>query len=117
MKLSIRSRRRGQQGYILLLVVSFATISFLVLGAALDWCMTNSKLNDRNNQYFTTVAAAEAATEKVLAGLDRDFQSQGESLVWANLDNYRALVPTTAEDAGWAGFSFADGQGNANRTY
>ena len=117
MKLSIRSRRRGQQGYILLLVVSFATISFLVLGAALDWCMTNSKLNDRNNQYFTTTAAAEAATEKVLASLDRDFQSQGESLVWANLDNYRALVPTTTEDAGWAGFSFADGQGNANRTY
>src|SRR5262245_10258831 len=117
MKLSLRSPRRGQQGYILLLVVSFATISFIVLGADLDWCMTNAKLNDRNNQYFTTVAAAEAATEKVLASVSRDFQSQGESLVWANLDNYRGLVPTTGEDAGWSGFAFTDAQGNANRTY
>jgi hypothetical protein len=110
-------RPAGRRGYVLLLVLCFATVSFLILGAALDWCMTNAKLNDRNNQYFTTVAAAEAATEKVLASLGRDFQAQGESMVWANLGNYRQLVPTAAENPAWGGFGFSDATGNAGQTY
>src|SRR5688572_6601260 len=98
MKLSLYLFRRRQRGYTLMLVMCFASVSFLVLGSALNWCVTNTKLNDRNNQYFTTVAAAEAATEKVLSGLTRDYMSQGESMVWANMANYRALVPTASEN-------------------
>src|SRR5882672_2491974 len=71
--------RRSRDGYTLLVVLFFASISLLVLGSALKWSMTNSHLNDRNNQYFKTAAAAEAATEKVLANLSRDYQAQGES--------------------------------------
>jgi hypothetical protein len=106
-----------QRGYSLVVVLVFAVVSFLVLGAALDWCMTNSKLTDRSNQYFSTTAAAEAATEKVLASLARDYSSDGEGMVWVNLSNYRNLVPTAAENPEWANFSFSDGAGNANRTY
>src|SRR5688572_30727923 len=91
--------RLRDRGYTLVLVMCFTTVSFLVLGSALNWCVTNAKLNDRNNQYFTSVAAAEAATEKVLASLTRDYMSQGESMVWANLGNYRTLVPTTGENS------------------
>src|SRR5262245_59024039 len=101
-----------QSGYSLLLVLAFASVSFMILGAALNWCNTNSKLNDRNNQYFSTAAAAEAATEKVLTSLARDYQFQGESLVWANLNNYRQLVPTVGENSDWAAFSFNDATGN-----
>lgn len=111
--LSLRSARRG---YSLLVVLCFVTISLLVLGSALKWSMTNSHLNDRNNQYFTAAAAAEAATEKVLASLSRDYQAQGESLVWANLDNYRYLTPGTNESAAWAGYTFSDAAGNHGRT-
>lgn len=100
-----------------MLVMCFASVSFLVLGSALNWCVTNSRLNDRNNQYFTTAAAAEAATEKALSSLSRDFQRQGESLVWASLASYRSLVPTEAENPGWANFRFDDGQGTSDRTY
>lgn len=117
MKTSSSPRRARQRGYTLLLVIVFATISFLVLGSALDWCMTNGRLTDRNNQYYSSTAAAEAATEKVLSSLARDYAFQGESLVWHNLDSYRRLVPTRDEDIAWADFSFSDGAGNAGQTH
>jgi len=98
-------------------VLFFAAASFLILGAALDWCMTNAKLTDRNNQYYTTTAAAEAATEKVLASVGRDYAAQGEGLVWVNLANYRNLIPTAAENSEWAKYAFSDATGNPNQTY
>lgn len=117
MRTRSNTRRPADRAYTLLLVITFAAISFLVLGSALDWCMTNGRLTDRNNQYFTSAAAAEAATEKVLASLARDYASQGESLVWHNLNSYQKLVPTTAEHAAWGDFVFTDGQGNTGQTY
>ena len=117
MKTSCNPRLSRPRGYTLLLVITFAAISFLVLGAALDWCMTNGRMTDRNNQYFTTAAAAEAATEKVLSSIARDYASQGESLVWLNIDNYRTLVPTAAENPAWSGFIFSDGMGNIDKTF
>jgi hypothetical protein len=98
-------------------VLFFAAASFLILGAALDWCMTNAKLTDRNNQYYNTTAAAEAATEKVLASVGRDYAAQGEALVFVNLANYRNLIPTAAENPEWAKYFFSDGTGNPNQTY
>lgn len=117
MQTSLRLLKPRRRGYTLLLVMTFSAISFLILGAALDWCMTNGRLTDRNNQYFTSTAAAEAATEKVLSSLARDYASQGESLVWHNLDSYRKLVPTAAENAAWADYSFSDATGNKDQTY
>ena len=117
MKTYLPIHRRRQPGYTLLLVLIFAAVSFLVLGSALDWCMTNGRLTDRNNQYFSSTAAAEAATEKVLTSLARDYASQGESLVWHNLDAYRKLVPTKDEDIAWASFTFTDGAGNSDKTH
>jgi len=100
-----------------MVVLCFAAASFLILGAALDWCMTNAKLTDRNNQYYSTTAAAEAATEKVMASLGRDYAAQGEGLVYVNVANYRNLIPTVAENPEWAKYSFSDGTGLPNQTY
>src|SRR5260221_293113 len=108
---------RQRSGSTLAMVMVFSAVSFLILGAALSWCMTNAKLNERNNQYFTTVAASEAATEKVLASMRQDYQSQGESIVWARRDAYRRLVPTPAENPAWARFAFNDNLGHAHHTY
>ena len=116
MKTSHSILRRARRAYSLLLVVCFASMSFLVLGAALNWCLTNSRLNDRSNQYFSTVSAAEAATEKVLAHMTRDYQSDGESLVWSRMGAYRNLVPVAQEDPAWSGFQFADRLGGDSRT-
>lgn len=100
-----------------MLVVVLTAGSLLVLGGAIDWCSANTRLNGRSNQYQTTLAAAEAATEMVLAGFARDFQAQGENLVYANLDTYRGFVPTAGQSDWWSRFAFNDGQGTANRTY
>ncbi len=108
---------RSRSGYTLLIVMIFTTVTLLILGSALSWCTTNSGLNDRNNQYFSSVAAAEAATEKILANVARDYQSQGESLVFSSLGSYRTLVPTTNESSAWSAFSFKDASGSAGRTY
>jgi len=113
----LKAGLQAQRGYSVLVVLVFASVSMLVLAAALKWSMTNSHLNDRNNQYFNAAAAAEAATEKVLANLSRDYQDQGESLVWANLNNYRALTPSTNESSEWAAYTFSDAGGCDGRTY
>lgn len=117
MKAKVSPYRSPHNGYTLMAVLFFAAASFLILGAALDWCMTNAKLTDRNNQYYTTTAAAEAATEKVMARLGRDYAAQGEALVFVNMANYRNLIPTAAENPEWGRYSFSDGTGLPNQTY
>ena len=55
--------------------------------------------------------AAEAATEKVIAQVGNDYQNFGVPLVVANLDSYRATVPTTGESSYWANYEFTDENG------
>jgi len=92
-----------------------STTTFLVLGGLLKWSVGNTTANVRNNQYFKTVAAAEAATEKVITHLTTDY-FEDESM-YANLDHYRAMVPTADESPVWGKYLFSDGAGNINRTY
>ncbi len=108
----VRSR-----GYALLVVMMFTGVSLIVLGTTMKWSNNNSTLNQRNNEYFATLAAAEAATEKVLAKLGQDYQSGGETLVVANSNSYPTIVPTTAESSHWTNYQFSNAQGTTNRTY
>lgn len=111
------SRRRCESGYALVLVVGFAAISLVALAGLMQWSSGNARLIERNNQYFSAQMAAEAATEKVLSKMSADFQSGGEAGVYANLANYRLMVPTTAETTAWTGFEFNNAAGSAGRTY
>src|SRR6188508_1111939 len=63
MKTTIHKWSRSQAGHSILLVMIISTATFLVLGGLLKWSVGNTTANVRNNQYFKTVAAAEAATE------------------------------------------------------
>ena len=112
----ISSRRRALSGFALLVVVGFSAISLLALAGVVAWSSGNSKQIERNNQYFTSVSAAEAATEKVLAKISQDFQQDGESLVFGNLANYRLLVPASSESSFWNGWEFQNGAGTVGRT-
>lgn len=96
-------------GYALVTVLVFGTIGLALLSGALGWTLTNVNLNQRNNQYFRTVSAAEAATEKVLSNLSSDYQRDGDALVTEHLSSYRNMVPTTAENAVWAQYQFSNG--------
>lgn len=105
-----------RQGHALLLVILFLAISSIILAGALNWSRSNTFLNERNNQYFRSMAAAEAATEKVLTQLTADYAAEGEVYVQANVGNYQALVPTTGENRDWGSYTFYDVQNTPNRT-
>jgi hypothetical protein len=100
-----------------MIVMLFMGVMMVVLAGSLKWTSTNALLNQRNNEYNTTLSAAEAATEKVLASVSRDFQNGGEGLVVSRLNDYRAMVPTNTESGYWNSFQFRDTVGTLNRTH
>ena len=106
-----------RKGYALVLVLCFLGISALMLGGILSWCSQLGTQVERNNRYNRTLAAAEAATEKVLSRISKDFQGGGEAVVGQNLAQYRTMVPSAAEDAYWSGYQFATPQGAANQVF
>ena len=101
--------------YALIMVMVVAGVASIVLAATLSRSMTNTKMNNRSNQYSVTMNAAEAATEKVFARMAYDFQNQGLGAVYGNIGIYRAYIPN--EDPYWANFEFSDGNGHQNATY
>src|SRR5687767_3957256 len=106
----------SRQGHALLLVILFLAVSSIILAGALNWSRSNTFLNERNNQYFRSLAAAEAATEKVLTRVTMDYEAEGENMVFANLGVYQGLVPTGTENNDWNSYIFYDLQNTPNRT-
>mgnify|MGYP003574990101 FL=1 len=115
--MKLKTTLRTNKGYALIVMMMLAAVSLLILGGALRWTSSTASNTDRNNIYFDTLAAAEAATEKVVARISRDFQTHGEGVVYASLPVYRTLLPTSAEDEYWNNFNFNNGGGTENRTH
>ncbi len=105
-----------QSGYAIMVVMCFLAVGALMLAGILSWCSHQAVQVERNNHYNQTLAAAEGATEKVLAQISKDFQTAGEGLVYAHLSGYQATVPTAAESAYWGGYQFSDSEGNVGQT-
>ena len=86
-------------------------VALAILASVMAWSASSARLTHRSIQYTRSVAAAEAATEKVMAQVTRDFHSGGENLVVNNLNSYRLnTVPTTADSPYWANWQFDDGK-------
>ncbi len=92
-------------------------IALAILASAMTWSATSTRLTHRSIQYTRAVAAAEAATEKVLSQMTRDYLSGGEKLVLDNLATYRQTVPTSADSAYWAQWAFDNGAGQSGRVH
>ncbi len=107
--------RAGMDGQALVVVLVFLVVGLLVLSSSLGWLSTNARLIDRNNRYFSTVAAAEAATEKVVAHMSSDYQRGGAGEVLLRTEVYRRMVPWEGEAEEWADFEFCDRLGNAGQ--
>jgi hypothetical protein len=105
-------------GSTLALVLVLTGCALLVVAGVLSWTASSSRFTQRRNQYRGSVAAAEAATEQVIACLSRDFQRLGESGVFNNLATYRPLLPAGMGVSNGAAttFQFADGQGHVDQT-
>jgi hypothetical protein len=111
----LRPTLRQQAGALVLVVILSAVLLALAC-AALTWSQSTSRLTARNTQYVRSMAAAEAATEKVIAHIGNDYQNYGIPLVNSKLDIYRTMVPTVTEHAAWGEFQFMDKDGMADRT-
>ncbi len=92
-------------------------MGLMVLGSVLNWGSNNASVIERNNQFFKATSAAEAATERVVAGIVTDYQTNGEAGVYSKLSTYATWVPTSTDDPYWANYQFNNAQGVTNRTY
>jgi len=116
MKIQALFSKLKRRASALVLSLIFLSVTMLILASALGWTMTSTRLTGRNVEYYRTEAAAEAATEKVIASINLDYEQQGEAFVINNLDTYRRLIPMTNEDAAWRTYAFMDIQGNQQRS-
>ena len=117
MNTNIRAPRHRQEGYALVTVVVLGGVSLAILASTLTWTTNNANFNARHNQYLESLAAAEAATEKVLSSLSVDYQAAGAAAVHSRMSSYAAMVPVTAESAYWSGYEFSNAQGDVGQTY
>jgi len=108
---------RSSSGYALLMVLVVSGASLAIMAGVMNWSASYDNFTQRNSQYYKTLAVAEAATEKIVGRISRDFQQGGELDVRNNLEAYRLVVPDSAENPLWAGYEFKDTSGVNNRAY
>src|SRR4051794_18878348 len=116
MKANSKSTRAGGRAYALTIVLIFTALGVMVLGSLMQRVSTDGGLVSRSNQYFNSVEAGEAATEKVVAELTTDFLDQGAATVSGKMITYHSRVPLAAENAAWNKFRFKDTKGKKDST-
>jgi hypothetical protein len=114
---SFPSQSSARAGSALLLTMLITGVALVILAGAMAWAASNAKLTERSNRYTSSVAAAEAATEKVLSQISRDFLLGGEKLVNDNVAGYIQSTPTTTDSGYWSDWEFNDAGGNIGQTF
>ena len=108
MQIPFKPVRQTKSAFALMTVLAFMAASLLVFASIMYLVCGNSKITSQNNLYNISQAAAEGATERVVAQLDRDF-------LYQNLQNagvYQVLLPTND----WpVQLQFSDTNGTANQ--
>lgn len=113
MKIQPIRRQKNHRGYTLILTLIFTALAVLLLGSLGARVNNAGMLTARNNAYNSAVAAAESATEVVIAQMSRDFIHQSLS---SSVSAYAGVLPGGFV-SGWpATYQFTDGQGNTNQT-
>ena len=118
MKTALATQKPDQTGSALMLTLIMSAIALALLAGAMSWSSSNNRLTYRSIQYNRSVAAAEAATEKVVTQINHDFLYGSESSGRNNLNTYRQnTVPTSSDSPYWSTWEFDDGNGNTGQTY
>jgi hypothetical protein len=117
MNIHYTRQKYGQAGSALLLTMIMGGVALAILAGAMAWSASSTRMTYRSIQYTRSEAAAEAATEKVVSQISRDFLYGGENLVVNNLASYKNLVPSTSDSAFWGNWVFNDATGNAGQTF
>src|SRR5277367_5062246 len=94
MRITSRPVQHGGKAFALTITIIFVAVALLIFGSIMYWVSGNAKITDRNNQYNMSSGAAEAAVEKALSVMDRDFLQGSLS----NASAYNNIPPT---QTGW----------------
>jgi hypothetical protein len=115
---NVTTEKPNQTGSALMLTLIMSAIALAILAGVMSWSASNTRLTYRSVQYNRSVAAAEAATQKVASQINRDFLFGGENLVVNSLNAYRQnTVPSPSDSSYWNTWEFNDGNGNIGQTY
>jgi len=111
MKLTPISSRTGnrRRGWALIVVMSLALIGIMLLVGIMSWANENAAVAARNNEYFATCYAAEAATAKVLSLMSMQYQNYGFPLLASNMSTYASTIPTSSDGSYWSSYQFSGG--------
>lgn len=110
MKINCQSTRPAVRAYALTITLVFTAIALLAFVSIVSWSASNSLVTLRNNQYNMSQNAAEAAVERVIGQIDRDFISLNISDASAY-----ASLPAGIDQSTWpVQYTFSDTNGNAN---
>src|ERR1035438_2236062 len=99
MKITSNHNRPGVQGFALTITLLFLAVALIIFVSIFSWTGTNATLTQRNNQYNMSQNAAEAAVERVIGQIDRDFIASSIS----NAAAYTSLVAglNGIDQSGW----------------
>lgn len=122
MKTTLTSKGNAA-GYTLMMVMLFTGVGLIILTSVMAWTSSNATLTARNNEDFISVSAAEAATEKVLAYMARDYKSGGYARIEQNRNSYSDLKPLPGElptlpgeNSFWSDYDFITSKDYVQRT-
>src|ERR1039458_8137770 len=113
MQTTSRHFRPDGQGFALTMTLVFLAVALLVFVSILAWTSTNATVTQRNNQYNMSQNAAEAAVERIIGQIDRDFIASSIS----NAAAYTSLVAglNGIDQSAWpVQYIYSDTNGNAN---
>jgi hypothetical protein len=95
--------------------MAFLAVLLVIFGSMMMWISTNARINQRNNQFNMSEAAAEAATERVLAPMERDFLSQSLTTN-GNYYGTNVVGQTNFDGSAWpVRYVFSDINGNTGQ--
>jgi hypothetical protein len=114
MRIRIRQFRRDASA--LLIVMILGAVSLMILTSTMRWTNTTATITDRAVRHSIVIAAAEAATEKVIAEVAVDFAQQGPAVVNSKVPTYKSRIPKAAESVHWSKFRFSNGQQQQDET-
>ena len=96
MKILGRSRNILLRGNVLVTTLILVAVMLAVFVSIYQWASSNARITVRNNQYNMSENAAEAAVERVIGQIDRDFIAGSIGTA----STYAAL-PSTIDQSGW----------------
>jgi hypothetical protein len=92
-----------------MVTISLMAVCLIIFASILSWSFTNSTITQQNNQYNMSENAAEAAVERVIGQIDRDFIS----LSINGASTYASLPSSSIDQTSWPiQYTYSDTNGN-----